>query len=113
MTHPKLQQLKVRLAEIDDLESAASVLHWDQATYMPPGGAAARARQMATLQRLAHERFTDPAIGRLLDELRPYEEGLPADSDDASLIRVTRRAMVMEARCLAFCHLAIDNHLLH
>ena len=46
---------------------------------------------MATLARLAHEKFTDPAIGRLLDELRPYEESLPYDSDDASLIRVTRR----------------------
>ena len=55
-----------------------------------PGGAA-RARQSATLSRLAHEKFTDPAIGRLLDELRPYEESLPYDSDDAALIRVTRR----------------------
>jgi carboxypeptidase Taq len=91
MVHPKLQQLKARLTEIDDLESAASVLHWDQATYMPPGGAVARARQMATLQRLAHEKFTDPAIDKLLDELRPHEESLPADSDDASLIRVARR----------------------
>ncbi len=42
-------------------------------------------------QQLAHEKFIDPAIGRLLDDLRPYEEGLPYDSDDASLIRVTRR----------------------
>ncbi len=30
-------------------------------------------------------------MGKLLDELRPYEESLPYDSDDASLIRVTRR----------------------
>ena len=33
----------------------------------------------------------DPEIGRLLDDLRPYEESLPYDSDEASLIRVTRR----------------------
>ena len=91
MVHPKLQQLKARLTEIDDLESAAAVLGWDQATYMPPGGAPAHARQMATLERLAHEKFTDSAIGRLLEELRSYEEGLPYDSDDAALIRVTRR----------------------
>ncbi|MBM4430475.1 MAG: carboxypeptidase M32, partial [Chloroflexi bacterium] len=31
------------------------------------------------------------AIGRLLDGLRPYEENQPYDSDEASLIRVTRR----------------------
>jgi len=63
----------------------------DQSTYMPPGGVAARARQMATLSRLAHEKFIDPAIGRLLDDLRLYAGGLPYDSDDASLIRVARR----------------------
>ena len=87
----KLQALKERLFEIDDLHAAAALLSWDQTTYMPPGGAAARARQMATLGRLAHEKFIGPAIGRLLDDLRPYEESLPYDSDEASLIRVTRR----------------------
>ena len=87
----KLQEFKTRLIEINDLESAAALLSWDQSTYMPPGGAAARARQMATLGRLAHEKFTDPAIGKLLDDLRPYEESLPYDSDQASLVRVTRR----------------------
>lgn len=87
----KLEELKARLMEVNDLRSAAALLSWDQATYMPPGGAAARGRQIATLHRLAHEKFTDPAIGRLLDELRPYEESLPYDSDEASLIRVTRR----------------------
>jgi carboxypeptidase Taq len=86
----KLQELKTRLIEINDLQAAAAVLHWDQTTYMPPGGAPARARQLATLGRLAHEQFIDPAIGRLLDALRPYEESLDYDSDEAALIRVTR-----------------------
>ncbi len=87
----KLRELKARLTEINDLQAAASLLRWDQTTYMPPGGAPARARQVATLRQLAHEKFTDPAIGKLLEDLRPYEESLPYDSDEASLIRVTRR----------------------
>jgi len=87
----KLEALKTRLFEIDDLESAALLLDWDQNTYMPPGGGPARARQIATLRRLAHEKFTDPELGKLLDDLRPYEESLSYDSDEASLIRVTRR----------------------
>lgn len=87
----RLSELRLRLREINDLESAAALLSWDQSTYMPPGGAGARGRQMATLSRLAHEKLTDPAVGNLLDELRPYEESLPYDSDDASLIRVSRR----------------------
>src|SRR5260221_2255176 len=87
----KLNELKTRLIEINDLDSAAALLQWDQSTYMPTGGAPARGRQMATLARLAQEKFIDPAIGKLLDELQPYEESLPYDSDEASLIRVTRR----------------------
>jgi carboxypeptidase Taq len=47
---------------------------------------------MATLGRIAHEKYTDPAIGKLLDKLRAYGEGLPYDSDEAGLIRVTQRA---------------------
>ncbi len=87
----KLKELKNRLLEIDDLNSAGAVLYWDQATYMPSGGAPARARQIATLGRLAHEKFTDPTVGKLLEDLRPFEEGQSYDSDDVSLIRVTRR----------------------
>ncbi|MBE7529495.1 MAG: carboxypeptidase M32 [Ardenticatenaceae bacterium] len=86
----KLQELKTRLLEIDDLTSAASVLSWDQTTYMPPAGAPSRGRQMATLGRIAHEKRIDPEIGRLLDALEPWAETLPYDSDEASLIRVTR-----------------------
>jgi carboxypeptidase Taq len=84
-----LSDLKGGLAEIYDLNSAGSVLGWDEATYMPTGGALARGRQSALLQRLAHERFVDPAIGRLLDRLEP-EAGKLAPAD-ASLIRVVRR----------------------
>ena len=73
----KLQELKTRLLEISDLNSAMAVLNWDQATYMPPGGAAARGRQMATLGRLGHEKLIDPAIGKLLDTLTPYAQQLP------------------------------------
>ena len=87
----KFQELKVRLLEVNDISSATALLDWDQCTYMPPGGTAARGRQMATLGRLAHEKFVDPAVGKLLDALVPYEESLAYDSDEASLLRVTRR----------------------
>jgi carboxypeptidase Taq len=86
-----LRELRARLQEISDLSGAAAVLSWDQATYMPSGGAAARARQYARVNRLAHERMTSPALGRLIDALVPYGESLPPDSDDARLIAVVRR----------------------
>ena len=87
----KLNELKDRLREVYDLNSAAAVLSWDQATYMPSGGAAARGRQMAVLATLAQEKFTDPAIGKLLDALQSYAESQSYDSDDAALIRKARR----------------------
>ena len=86
-----LAELKGRLLEISDLRMAGAVLGWDQATYMPEGGADARGRQGAALYRLAHERAVAPAIGKLLDALSPFGESLPYDADDASLIRVARR----------------------
>ena len=86
-----LVELKQRLREISDLNAAADVLSWDQATYMPKGGAGARGRQRAMLCRLAHERAVAPALGRLIDALAHHGESLPYDSDDASLIRVAHR----------------------
>jgi carboxypeptidase Taq len=85
-----LAEVKRRLMEISDLNFAGAVLNWDQATYMPPGGAAARGRQTALLSKLAHKKSTDAALGMLLDGLARHSEELPYDCDDASLIRVAR-----------------------
>ncbi len=88
---PRLQKLKEHLIEINDLKSALAVLSWDQMTFMPTGGAEVRGRQMATLQRLSHEKFISPELGRLLDELQPLPEELSPDSETAALIKVTTR----------------------
>ena len=85
-----LRALRERLAEISDLGKKMSLLGWDQRVTMPPGGGPARAEALATIGRIAHEKFVDDEIGRLLDKLRPLEESLDPDSDDASLVRVTR-----------------------
>jgi carboxypeptidase Taq len=84
-----VSDLRQRLAEIYDLGAAGSLLGWDEATYMPKGGAPARGRQSALLRRLAHERMVDPALGRLIDRLEPQAGALAAA--DASLLRVVRR----------------------
>jgi carboxypeptidase Taq len=86
-----LRALKERLAEISDLARAGMVLAWDQKVTMPDGGHPARADQLATLSKVVHERFVDEELGGVLERLRPLEESLDYDSDDASLIRVTRR----------------------
>lgn len=85
----KLEVLKSKLKEIKNLEAATAVLGWDQQVNMPPGGAAARAEQLATLSKLAHALFTTDEIGQLLSDLA--QAGFDYDSDDASLIRVAQR----------------------
>ena len=87
----KLAQLRAHYAEYHDLASTGALLDWDQQTLMPPGGGPARARQSALLGRLAHEKLTDPAFGRLLDEAQAYADGLPYEHDDAAFVRVARR----------------------
>ena len=50
-----LTELKERLATVDDLERAMSVLVWDMEVWMPERGGGSRAAQLATVQRLIHE----------------------------------------------------------
>jgi len=107
---PDFDELKARLAEHDDLRAAAAVLRWDQATYMPEGGNAARGRQLATLERLAHERLTDAALGRLLDRLAPKAEREGEDSFAARLVRVARRDVDRATKVPAAFVSAFANH---
>ena len=86
-----LQQLQERLGKITDLERISRLLSWDQQTMMPPAASDHRADHLATLRRAAHELLIADETGRLLDELRPLEVSLEPDSDDAALIRLTRR----------------------
>ncbi len=87
----KFTELRRLLARVGDLNAAADVLEWDQETYMPPGAAAVRAQQIATLRKLAHEYLTADEIGNLLSDLSAQLNGHAPDSLEASLIRVSRR----------------------
>ena len=82
-----LQPLKERLATISDVKAAEEALRWDQQTYMPEGGVAGRAEQLATLSRLAHEMLVSEETGRLL---RNVDEPAPG-SEDSAMVRVARR----------------------
>jgi len=106
--HPAFAELKTRLLEIDDLQSAAALLHWDQATYMPPGGSEARGRQTATLTRLAHEKSTDPRLGELIGELGALD--LPYDGDEAGLLRIAKRNYERSTKVPAELAGAMSSH---
>lgn len=87
----KIEQLKTYLAEIVDLGYIGSLLGWDQETNMPPAGVKERGEQMATIARLAQQRFTSEELRRALEEAEAEVAGMDPDSDAARLVKVTRR----------------------
>ncbi|MDP1788617.1 MAG: carboxypeptidase M32 [Nitrosomonas sp.] len=64
------QNLVQKLEEITHLSGVMSTLGWDQEVMMPAGASEARAKQIAVLAGVIHERMTDPALGECLNELK-------------------------------------------
>ena len=85
----KLEQLKERLGEVQDIGRAASLLSWDQQVNMPPAGNEARGQQLATLGKIAQEKFINDEVGRLIEDLQQELNG--ADTEEAALVRVAAR----------------------
>ncbi|MFZ4507581.1 MAG: carboxypeptidase M32 [Fimbriimonas sp.] len=81
-----LSALNLRLSEVNALRTAVTIMDWDQQTYMPHGGASARAEHVGTLSRMAHEIFTADETKRLLEEAKSDASG-----DDVDLLRVVSR----------------------
>ncbi|MDH4188416.1 MAG: carboxypeptidase M32, partial [Nitrospira sp.] len=75
-----VEDLTTRLLEIQRINSAASLLSWDQETYMPAGGGEARAEQISTLQGIAHQKLVSPDIERLLAAWINPQTGVIQDS---------------------------------
>ena len=82
-----LEQLRARLADVNALHAAMAIMDWDQQTYMPKGGAEARAEHQGILSRMAHESFTDGSTVALLEKAGGDVES----EDDQALLRVVRR----------------------
>jgi carboxypeptidase Taq len=83
------QLLEARFRRLGAIEEAIGLLNWDSATMMPPGGAATRAEQLATLSVLAHEQLAAPEIGDLLAAAEA--ESARLDAWEAGNLREMRR----------------------
>src|SRR2546423_3361833 len=90
-----VDRLKNRLADFNALTAAVAIMEWDQQTYMPRGGAAARAEHVGILSRMAHEMFTADETQKLLE----HAKGETRDgTDEQALIRVTQREMDLRTK---------------
>jgi carboxypeptidase Taq len=67
MSDTAYRRLESRFRRLLTLGEATAMLQWDGAALMPPGAAASRGDQLATLKLVCHEILTDPALGDLLD----------------------------------------------
>jgi carboxypeptidase Taq len=65
---------KTKMQRIADIKAAGAVLQWDQETYLPKSGAHFRGQQISTLSELAHDLFSDEALGSVLNELAAKED---------------------------------------
>ncbi len=82
-----LSTLKSRLADVNALTAAVTIMDWDQQTYMPRGGAEARSQHLGILSRMAHETLVS-------DETRSALENASAETeDDQAMLRVVRRSV--------------------
>lgn len=73
------------------LDSLAQLASWDQETYMPEKGAAARAESVALLAALIHERRTSARLGELLAACEADAGLMTPDSASAANLREIRR----------------------
>ena len=76
---------KTYLQKIADIKYASAVLQWDQETYLPKNSGDARGRQIATLNELAHEKFTAESFGDLLNDLSAKEDLPPGEKRNVQL----------------------------
>ncbi|GMU91331.1 MAG: carboxypeptidase M32 [Candidatus Hydrogenedentota bacterium] len=88
MHNESIAALRERLGAVADVNAAIALLQWDQEVYMPPKGAEARGKQLATLSAMAHRLFTDPEVGGLIDACAASTNGL--SYADARLVDVAR-----------------------
>lgn len=82
-----MNRLRARLEDVNALQAAVSIMEWDQQTYMPKGGAAARAEHVGLLSRMAHETFTSDETRRLLEAAGDQA----SNEDEQALLRVVKR----------------------
>ena len=92
------QKFSERLATVNDLLSASSLLTWDSRTMMPSGAVECRGKQIATLTMLARETLISTETSRLLDEADAATQALPEDSPERRSLTQTRAAIETHRR---------------
>lgn len=92
------EALLAHLADIQNLDDAASVLSWDQETVMPEGGTQARAHQIATLSRIRHEMLISDKTPYLIEAASEEIDLNDYASDGVSMLRIAQSDYELAAK---------------
>lgn len=87
-----------RIASINDLLCAVSVMQWDARTMMPDGGAVTRGQQMATLSVAARDMLVADETLRLIDAAERETQSLAEDAPERRALAQARRAVLHHRR---------------
>lgn len=81
-----MSELRQKLVEINNIQSASAVLAWDQQTYMPKKGVELRSMQSSTLRGLSHKMLVSEEMGTLLNKLKEDKEYSKLSDNDKTIV---------------------------
>lgn len=94
----QLIELKKRLADISHINTALSLLYWDQETYMPAKATDVRAENVSYISGLAHKMFIDFNKDKLLSKLKIALDEKKIKGKDAVIVYHTWRSYEREKK---------------
>jgi carboxypeptidase Taq len=84
-------ELQQHIAEYNDLLNILNTLKWDTRTQMPSGGSETRGNQLATLNKIAKEKFASDTTAKLLDAAEAEIANEDSDSYRVRAVQQTRQ----------------------
>lgn len=95
---PAYEDLQQHIAEYNDLLNILNTLKWDMRTQMPHGGSETRGNQMATLNKIAKDKFASDTTARLLDAAESEVANEDPDSYRVRAVQQTRQYYDIQKR---------------
>ncbi|MEF8878773.1 MAG: carboxypeptidase M32 [Candidatus Thermoplasmatota archaeon] len=77
--------------ELSTIGGIAALLGWDQMTYMPPKGAAARSKQSSYVSRLAHEKIVSDKLWKHIQKLSKESNFKKLSEEDKIVVKKLRK----------------------
>lgn len=96
-TNP-LAALQARVAAVNDVLNAISVLTWDSRTMMPAGGAQTRGQQISTLTGLALEQLLSPQTEAALAAAEQAVQDMAPDALERTMVAQVQQAVAHHRR---------------